>query len=172
MVFYRQKILSAILVSKYSKILPFAKNEPGTINRTRFARCVNSKSAARSWNGRSNLLMQQRRTRCSRLQSEVYFPIEVRQGFARKTARHVSARAYRIEGIPRVPSENLFDRKETSRGSANTCDCLLTSFLAHWRRRNGAQLRCSGNKCRRFYSSPVFEPRSSRWILKKNEISN
>lgn len=83
--------------------------------------------------------------------------------FARDSSREKLRDTYRWEltGLKvfreGVPSGNLPDRKETSRRSTNTSNCLLTPFLAHWGRRDdGGTATQSESKCRQFCSLPVF----------------
>lgn len=80
--------------------------------------CANFQTAlSRSGIKGSNLLTQQWHTLCRAtiggLLSHRSSP-GIRE---RKTARHVSRRAYRIEGIPWLPSGDSFDRKETFRST-------------------------------------------------------
>lgn len=99
-----------------------------------------------------NLLTQQQR---HSTMERFTFPSRL-GGFARgKSGRHVSGeRLEDLGAFPWVPSgKNLFDRKETRPVSgANTCNCLLTPFLAHSARESKRRGDRStlGNKRRRF----------------------
>lgn len=86
------------------------------------------------------------------LQWEVYFSIEVRWRFARKTARLVSVRGLQgLKAFRGSRTRTCSTEKKPSRSSINTCNCSLTFFLTHRRRpRDDMELRPLESKRPRF----------------------